>query len=477
MFETTASTQPLWLYLHFPQLALEARFGELAQSQAVLLVDVDGRSVRQCNHLARNQGIQPGMTLRTAYCLVEQLAQARYDPTLEAEQLRRLALLCYRHCAGIRLCPPVGLCLEVGSMLRWHGGLAALIEALEAPLQQSLHHYQLSLGHTPLSACLLAQNHQDWRIQDRDGEQQRLTTLPVERLALPLEPRQVQTLAAMGLKTLAQLQRMPRSELGYRFGQPLLQHLAALQQPRPLGERFQLPAVFDERLELWHEVASAEALIFPIKRLLHSLEGYLAARQLSTAELTLELGHRDAAVTQVPVQLTAAALGVDAWQMLVALALERLNLPQAVLTIRLRAEALSDYGGTPGDLLGDARPQVDAQRLLALLVSKLGACAVQQPKAGADWRPNRASRPGAVGETPPQPYPRAQPTLLLAQAEAIDASEYDLISGPQRIALPAWAQAEGYQRDFYRAWHRSSRSGHWISRDRQGRWHHEGVFA
>ncbi|WP_108127109.1 Y-family DNA polymerase [Saccharospirillum mangrovi] len=472
-------TTPLWLYLHFPLLALEARFGEAAQTQAAFLTDTDGRSVRQCNAVAQAQGVQPGMTLRTAYCLVETVLQAPYDATLESQQLRRLAVLCYRHCADIRLCPPLGLCLEIGSMLRWHGSPQVLLDALEAALQRSGHRYQLSLGHTPLSARLLAETQRNWRELDRDGERDRLAALPVERLALPLEPRDVQALAAMGLKNLAQLRRAPRSELGYRFGVALINHLNALEQPRVLGERFVLPPRFNERLELWHEVDSAEALIFPIKRLLHALEAYLAACQLSTSELQLELEHREAPPTRVPVRLTSAAVGQDAWQLLVALALERLTLPEAVLAIRLRAEALIEYGGTEGDLLGDTRPQADAQRLLSLLTSKLGATAIQQPSAGADWRPLHASPLLNPGDLPPAApiFPRAQPALLLPQPKAVERDDYQLLSGPERIALPAWVQADGFQRDYYRAWHLPSRSCHWISRDHQGRWHCEGVFA
>lgn len=471
------STQPLWLYLHFPLLALEARFGEVAHSRPVWLTASDGRSVQQCNALARSEGVQPGMSLRTAYCLVEQVAQASYSAELEATQLRQLAVLCYQHCADIRLCSPQGLSLEIGSMLRWHGGLDTFLGALENSLEHSGHDYQLALGHTPLAARLLAENHQHWRVIDAQAEQQQLSQLTLDQLALPLEGRDIRALAAMGLKDLQQLRQAPRSELGYRFGQPLIDHLAALQRPRELGSRFQLPPYYDERLELWHEVASAEALIFPIKRLLDGLAAYLNARQLSTAELHFRLEHRDASATAVSIQLNSASRGPESWPVLVALALERLTLPEAVLVIGLRAEALTERGDTAGDLLGDSRPQADAQHLLSLLQSKLGATAVQQPSAGADWRPNLASQPVSVGKPGGALYPRAQATLLLATPEPIEPAEYHALSGPERIALPAWVQPDGFQRDYYRAWHPASRSYHWISRHRDGRWYREGVFA
>ncbi|MFG1496487.1 DNA polymerase Y family protein [Saccharospirillum sp. HFRX-1] len=471
------TVQPLWLYLHFPLLALEARFGEVAQTRPVLLTSSDGRSVQQCNALARSEGVQPGMSLRTAYCLVDQVAQASYSAQLEATQLRHLAVLCYQHCADIRLCSPLGLSLEIGSMLRWHGGLETFIEALDSSLQHSGHNYQLALGHTPLAARLLAENHQNGRLIDAAAEQQQLGKLSIDQLALPLDARDLRALAAMGLKNLRQLRQAPRSELGYRFGQSLINHLAALERPREQGEPFQLPPCYDERLELWHEVDSAEALIFPIKRLLHGLAAYLNARQLSTTELHFKLEHRDAPITTMSIQLNTASRGAESWPVLVALALERLTLPEAVLVIGLRAEALTERGDTAGDLLGDSRPQTDAQHLLSLLRSKLGAKAVQQPSAGADWRPNLASRPVVVGQQPDRLFPRAQPTLLLANPEPINAAEYQALSGPQRFALPAWVQPDGFQRDYYRAWHPASRSYHWISRHSDGGWYREGVFA
>lgn len=471
------STQPLWLHLHFPLLALEARFGEVAQSRPALLTASDGRSVQQCNVLAQAEGVLPGMSLRTAYCLVDQLVQASYSAELEAAQLRHLAVLCYQHCADIRLCTPLGLSLEIGSMLRWHGGLEAILDILDRLLQSSGHHYQLALGHTPLAARLLAENHRDWRRIDAAAEQQQLSTLTIDCLALPLDRRDIRALSAMGLKQLQQLRQVPRSELGYRFGQALISHLQALEQPSELGERFQLPPYYDERLELWHEVASAEALIFPIKRLLHGLEVYLSARQLNATELCFRLEHRDAPVTKLNIQLNSAARGPQSWPVLVALALERLTLAEPVLVIGLRVEALREQGDNSADLLGDNQPQSDAQHLLALLNSKLGAQAIQQPSAGADWRPNLASRPVAVRPSARTEYPRAQPTLLLAKPEPIDAAAYQCISGPERIALPAWVQPDGFQRDYYRAWHPASRSYHWISRHRDGRWYREGVFA
>ncbi|PTY36593.1 hypothetical protein BGP77_04675 [Saccharospirillum sp. MSK14-1] len=469
--------QSLWLYLHFPLLALEARFGEVAQSRSVLLTASDGRTVKQCNALAQAQGVKPGMTLRTAYCLVDNVAQASYSAELEAAQLRNLAVICYQYCADIRLCAPLGLSLEVGSMLRWHGGLDAFIDVLESAIKHSGHGYQLALGHTPLAARLLAENRAGWRVIDAPAEQQQLAKLSITQLALPLEARDIRSLAAMGLKTLQQLRQAPRSELGYRFGQALIDHLNALQKPRELGERFQLPPCYDERLELWHEVAAADALIFPIKRLLHGLDAYLNARQLSTGKLCFSLAHREAPVTPLTIQLNSASRGSQSWAVLVALALERLTLPEPVLIIGLRAEALTARDAINEDLLGDRRPQAEAQHLLAMLASKLGNQSIQQPNAGADWRPALASRPVAVGQTTGASYARAQPALLLAQPEPIDPTHYHALSGPERIAVPAWAQPGGFQRDYYRAWHPKSRSYHWISRHRDGRWYREGVFA
>lgn len=468
--------QRYWLHLHFPQLALEARFGEAAHHQPALLTESDGRTLRLCNTLAADQGVQPGMTLRTAYCLVDRVVQASYSPSLEADQLHRLAVLCYRHCASIRLCPPVGLCLEIGSMLNWHGGLDPLLDALQTELDQSGHDYQLALGHTPLNARLLAENGLSWRRLERAEEQRLLARLTVQQLALPLEPAEVRALAAMGLKDLERLRRAPRAELGYRFGRGLIDYLAALEQPRDSGELFQLPARFDEHLELWHEVDSAEQLIFPIRRLLHNLEAYLGARQRLASELTLRLEHREAPPSHIQLALNRAAQRAEHWQTLVALALERQRLPAAVLVIRLQAEGLADNSGESGDLLGDNQPRADADRLLTLLTSKLGPAGVRQPAAGPDWRPVRASRLRPAGRSQAV-HARAQPTLLLTRPEAIDPADYELLAGPERLALPAWTEPEGFQRDYYRAWHRTGRCCHWISRHRNGDWYCEGLFA
>lgn len=473
-------TDRLWVFIHFPRLALEARFPDPAPARSAapaLLTAPDGRHVFACNTAAEVAGIRPGMALRTAYCLVEAVELAEYDPELEAGQLRRLALLSYRLCAGVRLCSPAGLCLEAGSMLRLHGGLAPWLDELDATLGQSGHRYHLAVGHTPLAARLLAENGRDGRLDDPEAEWQRLEELGVERLALPLEARDVRALTAMGLKTLGELYRAPRADLGYRFGQGLVDHLAALTRPRELGEIFRLPPRFNERLELWHEVTTAERLIFPLRRLLQSLAAYLGARQLSVDEVVLRLEHRDRAPTRLSVQAPGGARRVEQWQTLVALALERLDLPEAVIGLRLAARRFVGAPGEAGDLLGDARPEADADQLLTLLIAKLGRGAVARPAAGPDRRPLQASQPRPVSALMPTARPRAQPALLLEAPCPVDPAAYRLLAGPERLALPVWVQPGGFQRDYFRAWHEAGRQHHWLSRHPDGRWYLEGLFA
>lgn len=471
----------LWLFIEFPCLALEAWFGatDANRTPPQLLLGQGGHNVLQCNAVAESRGIKTGMSVNTAYCLLEQADIAHYDAALEQEQLQRLALVLYRLCADIRVCPPAGLLLEIGSMLRLFGGLDPFLRQLRAHLRRTGYRHHCATGHTALAARLLARNRIALFSQDPARVRAALDPLPVDALDLPI--KDPAKLTRMGLTTYARLRRAPRAELGYRFGPETVRHLNALEQPDALGQRFILPPHFSERLELPHEATQADGLLFPIKRLLTALEAYLRARQQCIDSLHLTLEHREQAPTRLHVQAVRGAKAAQEWQHLVALALERQPLPAPVLAVRVRAHRFRPDTGQVGDLLGTAYPEADADRLLSLLVSRLGHDRVLTPVCSADPRPLQAGRLDPVTEVdrsePGATSPKRHPVFLLPEPVPARPDDYDWLSGPERIDPGDWLQPAPFRRDYFRAWHTRRQQLHWLARHDDNRWYLEGVFS
>lgn len=467
----------LWLYIDFTRLALQCQFSTLESAIPQLLLNTRS-GIEQCNGAAEALGVRPGMNTATAYCLLTDAETALYDALAEREQLQRLALLLYQACADIRLCPPSGLSLEIGSMMRLYQGLDALISTLRDRLEHSGFHYRWACGHTAQAAQVLAINDQPLISSDRKQLINALNPIAVTRLGI--DAKDAARLEGMGLHRYDELRKLPRAELGYRFGPALLQGLSALETPDTLGHRFEIPPHFDERIELSHEAEHSASLLFPVKRLLTNLEDYLKARQRLADSLYLRLTHRNQPATRLRIQAVQGSRSAQEWLSLINLRLERLVLPAPVLTLQLQARRFRADPAPSGDLLGTAYPEADADRLLSLLVSRLGHHRVHTLTTTADPRPEHATRlTPAVDRAGRAESSRSrfQPLLIPDTEQPVAPQQYQLLSGPERIVMGQWAQPGPYRRDYFRAWHPHHQQTVWLARHDDGHWSLAGFFG
>src|SRR5690606_7623318 len=113
--------------------------------------------------------------------------------------------------------------------------------------------------------------------------------------------------ARMGVRTVRQLQELPRASINRRFAPEALQHLDAL-----LGERAfvlqpsQPQDVSELRIELGYEVDSSQALLFPLRRLTSARAAFLAGRDGSVQRFSLLLEHEDRPLTRIDIGLLSA---------------------------------------------------------------------------------------------------------------------------------------------------------------------------
>ena len=156
-----------------------------------------------------------------------------------------------------------------------------------------------------------------------------------------------ETLRALGLATIGDLLALPRDAFARRFGAARLDDLDRVRgvrsDPQPL---YQPPARFDARLELPADLSETAQLMFPARRLLASLEGFLRGRNAGATTLVFSATHsgrRNGPVPPTVMTLALAAPERDA-KRLAALFNERLarvTLPAPAITLALTVDDIA----------------------------------------------------------------------------------------------------------------------------------------
>ena len=502
-----APLPPVWLYLHFPLLPLELCYHNANPGPAALSEGHRGR-LWLCNGEAEAKGVRPGSSIAAASALCPELRLfGQRRPQRERQQLQALALWAGRFSARVALAPPQGLLLEVATMARYFGSLETLRQQLQQALSELRFSVQTASGHTPAAARLLAQQGGCCSM-DREALQQQLLQLPVDALEIPAEQRG--QLSGMGIRQLQPLLALPREALAVRFGPALLNYLDRLtgRQADP-PHYFEPPHHFRRQLILDHELENSQALLFPLRRLLAELEGFLIARQRLADSLQLSLGQRRGQAAPLELGHSGGEYRQQAWLELWRLRLERLQLQQPVVSLTLRSTGLRPMGAAPADLFqpsgGDS-----PQRLLSRLQTRLGPAAVRGMARVADHRPEKSwraidPRPWADGaaaaaaplsapssaplstplsaplsapsSTPPS-APPDRPSWLFRQPRPLSspsALQIELLRGPERIATGWWDQ-QPIRRDYYIGRWPDGRIG-WLFCDERRRWYQHGWFG
>lgn len=466
----------LWLALFFPRLPLEVFARSLP---AGLPAAVCTRLVvLEANEAARATGVHPGLKRATALALAPSLHVLERDPAREADALRQVACWALQFTPAVSLQPPVealkpppmpgaskaGLLLDVQHSLRLFGGRSALLARVRTGLAELGITARIGCAPTATGAWLLAQ-HRDGLVVDEVRLVPLLSRLPVS--LLEHAQAHLATLGSVGACTLDDLLRLPRAGLARRFGAALLTELdqafGRVPQPRAW---FDAPLRFADRLELFAQVDSAQALLFAARRLILPLCGWLAARQVAVRELSFTAAHDDYPATPFSLRLADPSRDPDRITALLReqLAVTRLPAPAHTLSLECSdAVALADVTASLFPAPGTSHGEFS--RLLERLQARLGREHVQRLRVAADHRPEAAwcaepvnalttargtsAPPAAVGALP-------RPLWLLASPIAIDERNnrpyhhgpLALLAGPERIES-GWWDGRLVQRDYF----------------------------
>lgn len=482
----------LWLSLFFSRLPLEVFTRGDPDAGVVPLAVYEQTAHRQwvhaCNCAAHARGIRPGMALGAARSLSTTLRCQRRDPAAEAEALTAAAVWAGQFTPMLSLQPPSGLLLEIEPSLRLFGGLAALHQRIAEGMAALGHEIRLGTAPTPLGAWLLARAGRATPALDRTALNTMLRPLPLRGLDLP-EPTQA-ALHGLGLRRFDDLLRLPRAGLGKRLGAELVDYvdraLGRVPDPR---SRFEPPARFRTRLTLPAEVADSEALLFPIRRLLLELEGFLLGSGSGVESFTLELWHPAARATRLEIGLLTPGRESAHLLTLTREHLQRGTLPAPVEAVVLSAERLVAMEAAHRDLFGPVRGEAsqDWQVLVERLRARLGPEAVSGILPVDEHRPEHAWRsvPPGTGAQTGRPGAACRPLWLLDPPTALECVDgrpwyhgpLQLREGPERIES-GWWDGVDIGRDYFVA-ETPQHARLWVYRElnRPVRWFLHGVFG
>ncbi|KAA0995090.1 DNA polymerase Y family protein [Pseudomonas sp. ANT_J12] len=450
-----------WVCILFPQLALDAVLRQRPDPDeplALLTGPAQRRVLQAVNGAARALGLRPGQSMTAAQALSKGFVTAEYDAAEIEHWQQFLAAWAYRFSSQVSVHYPRAVVFEIESSLGLFGPWTTFEARLRSELSELGFRHRIVAAPNPVAARVLANVYDGLVVPDDQALRYHLGQLPVDRIAL--EPTVATALSRMGLRTLSQVQALPRHTLARRFEAPVLKHLDALLGLRHLALAFYLPPDrFDVRIELNFDVQSHQALLFPLRRLTGDLSAFLCGRDSGVQRFDLHLEHAGLPDSVIKVGLLSAERDPAMLFELARGRLEQVQVEAPVRGFRLRAEDLPSFVPQRQELFDD-RPQQSLpwEQLRERLRARLGDEAVQGLRFQADHRPECAWQTRVDNQFCGGLPGVHRPGWLLTEPLAVHEGSARILMGPERIESGWWDGAD-VRRDYYLIQTRAGQQG------------------
>lgn len=492
----------LWLCIYLPVLPLEALDRQKRTTARAVFEDEQGiRRVMLANEKAAAAGIRPGLSVNAALSLLPGLQLEMRDLDQEERALKRLASWAEQFTSFVCIEAPTTLLLEIAGSLRLFEGMVTLRRRIARGCEEKGLTAQLAIAPTPLAARWFAKADREACIDDMAQLNRPLSVLPLHCLDWP--DSVTESLGGMGITCVGDCLRLPRAGFARRFGAARL-----LQLDRALGRApdprvsYRSAEQFCALHDLDEELDDRELLLQVCRQLLLKLERFLLTRQMQVQRVQFSFFHLRSAATHRVLCSVQAGRNAEHWFELLDIQLDRMTLPEAVISIRLR--------GGPGQLSSMATDNLlfdpsikPREESIACLVERLnarmGEACVSGVATVAEHRPQYAWRPVSVSDTAPrgtvrpdggneQPLPLKlwRPLWLLQEPERLASDDarplyqgpLTLLDGPERLES-GWWDDDGIARDYFVAL--TVNGVHlWIYQDRNKQaafWYLHGIFG
>ncbi|MEZ6022884.1 MAG: hypothetical protein R3C16_05605 [Hyphomonadaceae bacterium] len=512
----TPMDAPSWLAIYLPRLNTDRliRAGRAPKDRPFALYAKEANAflLTGVNASASALGLRLAMSLADARAIRPDLAAMEAQPDEDARALDLIAAWCERFTPVVVLDAPEGLFLDISGCAHLFGGETALRDQILTRLYAQGYSARAAIAPTPGAAWAMARYSRESACAT--DIVQSLASLPVE--ALRLDEAAASLLTRLGLRTIGQLIRAPRSSFTARAGERAMLRLdQALGRAREaLTPRRPPPPVFALRRFL-EPLFSVETILVATEALCGDVLAKLDVRGAGARRLALHLFGVDGRDHVIEIGVSRPERDAKALMRLLreklTRAAEGLDAEFGIEAARLDVVALERMETAPQTLTKEETRTASAEQIAAMvdmLSARLGAARVLRPKLTEVHLPERAGGwKSALNERSSSGKERARaaadnvarrPLTLFSRAQPIEALA-TVPDGPPirfrwRRVLREVVRAEGPERisgdwlggaptrDYYRVEDKDGRR-YWLYReglygeDADPRWYVHGLFA
>jgi protein ImuB len=406
-----------------------------------------------------------------------------------SSMLQKLCLHAQAFTSFVSIEAPNALLLEIKGSVKLFGSLQSLHADIDACWRELALPVRSATAPSTLAALWLARAGAALQIEDFKMLPSHLAKVPIACTAWDAES--LQTLRAMGVASLGELMRLPRSGLARRLSPAMVRDLDIALARQPAPRRAFVPRErFHERCDFETEIEHVAYLEKALEPLLERCARFLRKRQAGVQTLQLKLKHREAPPTRVRLGLASITGERRRLTDVLCQKLCRLELKAPVRGMELMSgflrglppSSLDAFAGLARAGSRDSAPQL-VERLRARLGEEAvyGVCLIPEHRPEAAWRRVSelrwsAAPRGEEGMIDPGMADQDRPRPIWLLHEPLPLLEPGILQGPERIES-GWWDGKGVARDYYVA-----RQPHgirlWVFQERQSkRWYVHGVFA
>ena len=473
----------LWLCLSFPNLSIDIfSIGDEIKEPVVIVESTN--TIIASNNTSQQLGIQNGMALSAAYVLSNFIQVKHRNKNQEIKKLEEVATSLFKYSSQISIRLPSSVLVEIGASIKLFRGTQSLKNQITQTITDLGLHVHTGVSPTPLAAIWLSRYRSNTTAFTINDLSQHLDPLPTSII----ESGDISgmQLHDVGIKTIGQLARIPRSAVTQRWGTYALDQLDRAFGKKPDPQPFfSLPENFDSEVSLNLPASSVGELLFGLHRIIQSMTTYLQVKQYGVIQFELSIVNEEKLQHDFKFKLSAPSRNPKHLTHLVQERLNRESIPSRIESIHLRSIQETPLTPSSHSLLPhEEQSELSRSHLIDQLQARVGEKSVYGITVCADHRPEKS-----WGETIPglhQHYTKLnhRPSWLLRIPKALTSvsdiptlrGPLTIIDGPERIETGWWDDL-GIKRDYFIALTQDY-SQVWIYKDAvSNQWFLHGIFA
>lgn len=452
-----------------------------------------------------HDGIKVGMSLTHARTILPHIATLPAEPLEDAKALERLAAGCLRFSPLVSTCGVDSLWIDATGVAHLFGGEQVMLTTIAKLLRRSGLRGKVAMADAPGAAWALS--HYSNKQIAISGNADDLDGLPVS--ALRLASSVAYSLWRVGIKTIGDLRKIPRSTLPLRFGKDVMRRLDQALGCAPESiDAILPPQARRQRLPFVEPISTPEDLLRVTERLAADLCTDLEARQEGVRKLDLVFERVDGTIQAIRIGTARATRAPKHLVKLLAEHFDTVDPGFGIEAASLTAWRVAPLFPSQTEAGGAAEDTSDVAAMIDTLANRMGTKRIYRMAHVATHIPERAVQAVAPMNTAapasPDGWPATlpRPIHLFSPPELIEVlallpdhppkrflwrgrmRHVRAADGPERI-FGEWWQKPGEvpeARDYFRLEDEEGER-YWVFNKHQGRpeqgqlWYLHGLFA